>query len=696
MATQLRNCLVRCGASGFAVDYWGHRDFVGAPQKTSSPLPRAPRPSPPPSKSRVLRETSWHPALTSPFRFPRTPPGAHFLTHAHSDHLVGLKNDWRSPTGAKIYCTAITEALILRKYPKLLDGPTSIVTLATDQPTVVDLGGTGELLTVTAIDAGHCPGSVGFLFEGTCGRIYHTGDFRREDWCVAGDDGKSANIPECLTRAPLDLLLLDNTYCNPAYRFPSRAAAQAAVVSLIVDRYPDREVVLGLDSLGKEPLIAAVAAATGQPVRCTKERFDAAAAARDASLRADEEVPVLADDDDDDDDDGNASPDLRQYDGLGLRGSTEYSAAPRDGTMAFDASAKGRVWAFPKQRVTRDMLTARAVNSGRKVLGILPTGWAATGAAGLPSTLVGEDTRTAGGGNAAGGASADDDDDEPAVVRAVPYSLHAPYEELRAIVRALAPVAVVGNTKPPRSPNAPANDPETFFSRLLSDPRSSDDDDDDDDEDEKSDDAGFLDGKENDGDGHGIVRVFDAGAKAKKNAAPVSKIAPIVAPRRMALARSAPGLAKTPPPVAPVPSRDDEDEEDASADAATSPAASASVSIAPTASGDSNGGCSLDAPLDGTETARIRDDPGVDSCLSTMTSAANDDRLRERQSAVAFARALIDGDGAAKGAKRWAKAAARAAAKASDGAGGDGKKRRRLPAGWAVRAGTGARTRTRC
>ena len=372
------------------MDYWGHRDFVGAPKKTPSPLPRAPHPSPPPSKSRVLRETSWHPALTSPFRSPRTPPGAHFLTHAHSDHLVGLKNDWRSPTGAKIYCTAITEALILRKYPKLLDGPTSIVTLAADQPTVVDLGGTGELLTVTAIDAGHCPGSVGFLFEGTCGRIYHTGDFRREDWCApVGDDGKSANIPECLTRAPLDLLLLDNTYCNPAYRFPSRAAAQAAVVSLIVDRYPDREVVLGLDSLGKEPLVAAVAAATGQPVRCTKERFDAAEAARDASCRADEEVSVMADDDDDDDGLG-----------LGLRGrTTKYSAAPSDGTMAFDATAKGRVWAFPKQRVTRDMLTARAANSGRKVLGILPTGWAATGARGLPSTLVGEDAARRGAGH---------------------------------------------------------------------------------------------------------------------------------------------------------------------------------------------------------------------------------------------------------------------------------------------------------
>ena len=269
----------------------------------------------------------------------------------------------------------------------------------------------------------------------------------------------------------------------------------------------------------------------GPTVRCTKERFDAAAAARDASLRADEEVRFG----------GRRRRRRRRRERITRPASVRrarapridrVSSAPRDGTMAFDASAKGRVWAFPKQRVTRDMLTARAVNSGRKVLGILPTGWAATGAAGLPSTLVGEDTRTAGG--AYHPSSADDDDDEPAVVRAVPYSLHAPYEELRAIVRALAPVAVVGNTKPPRSPNAPANDPETFFVRLLSDPRGSDDDDDDD-EDEKSDDAGFLDGKENDGDGHGIVRVFDAGAEAKKSGKECLQDPPIVAPRRMAI-----------------------------------------------------------------------------------------------------------------------------------------------------------------
>ena len=33
-------------------------------------------------------------------------------------------------------------------------------------------------ITVTAIDANHCPGSAMFLFEGSFGRILYTGDFR--------------------------------------------------------------------------------------------------------------------------------------------------------------------------------------------------------------------------------------------------------------------------------------------------------------------------------------------------------------------------------------------------------------------------------------------------------------------------------------------------------------------------------------
>ena len=42
----------------------------------------------------------------------------------------------------------------------------------------VDRCGSHVTITVTTIDANHCPGSAMFLFEGYFGRILYTGDFR--------------------------------------------------------------------------------------------------------------------------------------------------------------------------------------------------------------------------------------------------------------------------------------------------------------------------------------------------------------------------------------------------------------------------------------------------------------------------------------------------------------------------------------
>ena len=38
--------------------------------------------------------------------------------------------------------------------------------------------GSDVTITVTTLDANHCPGSAMFLFEGYFGRILYTGDFR--------------------------------------------------------------------------------------------------------------------------------------------------------------------------------------------------------------------------------------------------------------------------------------------------------------------------------------------------------------------------------------------------------------------------------------------------------------------------------------------------------------------------------------
>ena len=181
------------------------------------------------------------------------------------------------------------------------------------------------------------------------------------------------------------------------------------------------------------------------------------------------------------------------------------------------------------------MLTARAANSGRKVCGILPTGWAATGAKGMPSVLVGEGGAGAGDDGRERGDSVEDefffrDGDEPAVIRAVPYSLHAPYEELESIVRSLAPVSVVGNTRPPKSPDAPAIDPENFFGRLLSDPPDDEEDDEEsldaDGYDMKEDDdvAGFVEGKENNEVGHRIVDVLTSAKDTRVGKKPASDL----------------------------------------------------------------------------------------------------------------------------------------------------------------------------
>ena len=64
-------------------------------------------------------------AVTSPMRLPNTPfcvdsfhggdTSYHpifFLTHAHADHLAGLGPQWAA---GRLYCTAITKALIVRK-----------------------------------------------------------------------------------------------------------------------------------------------------------------------------------------------------------------------------------------------------------------------------------------------------------------------------------------------------------------------------------------------------------------------------------------------------------------------------------------------------------------------------------------------------------------------------------------------------
>ncbi|KAK4688867.1 hypothetical protein P7C73_g1215, partial [Tremellales sp. Uapishka_1] len=137
------------------------------------------------------------------------------LTHVHSDHLLGLSDGF---TG-KIICSADTKRMLLALEPEkervhLEDGireekrlkyaglarknavdrivgllmreygfaaADSLVQEAIPygHPTVFELG-YGEKVTITLLDAGHCPGSTMFLITSPDKAVLHTGDIRAD------------------------------------------------------------------------------------------------------------------------------------------------------------------------------------------------------------------------------------------------------------------------------------------------------------------------------------------------------------------------------------------------------------------------------------------------------------------------------------------------------------------------------------
>lgn len=169
-----------------------------------------------------------------------------FLSHAHSDHTVGLTSSWKNH---KIYCSEITKNIVVHKLGVRSD---LLVGLPVDIPITISMDEYGqEKLTVTLIDANHCPGAVMFLFEGYFGTVLYTGDFRFH---------KSMLEHHTLKDKTIDKLYLDNTYCDPQCSFPTRSKASYKVLE-IVQKHLKRnfKIVIGVKSLGKEDLLVNVA-----------------------------------------------------------------------------------------------------------------------------------------------------------------------------------------------------------------------------------------------------------------------------------------------------------------------------------------------------------------------------------------------------------------------------------------------------
>ncbi|KAH7913856.1 DRMBL-domain-containing protein [Hygrophoropsis aurantiaca] len=195
------------------------------------------------------------PIAVDAFRY-GTIPGvtAYFLTHAHSDHYTNLSSNWKS---GPIYCSEDTANLIIHM---LAVDPKWVNKLPMDTPTVIP---NTEGVSVTLIEANHCPGSCLFFFEGqqtvNAGdsafkssfvgstkifRYLHCGDFRASPRHVLHPAVKGRYI---------DHIYLDTTYLDHKYTFPPQPLVISACAEL-ARRIVSGEAISPADSSGKRML----------------------------------------------------------------------------------------------------------------------------------------------------------------------------------------------------------------------------------------------------------------------------------------------------------------------------------------------------------------------------------------------------------------------------------------------------------
>ncbi|KAF5208458.1 5' exonuclease Apollo [Thalictrum thalictroides] len=195
----------------------------------------------------------------------------YFLTHLHSDHTKGLSSNWKN---GPLVCSPITAKLIPAKFPgfdlsllKVFEiGPTYTL------PLLSPFTGREIQVQVTLIDADHCPGAVMYLFRGDkfCCKLY-TGDFRWEPTSERALLGKT-RLLDALGNDKIDLLYLDNTYCNPLYSFPPREVIAKQIIDIIAS-HPEHDVVISVNTLGKEDLLVCISRALNIKIWVWPERL---------------------------------------------------------------------------------------------------------------------------------------------------------------------------------------------------------------------------------------------------------------------------------------------------------------------------------------------------------------------------------------------------------------------------------------
>lgn len=156
----------------------------------------------------------------------------YFLSHCHTDHMRGLSN-WNfqksllERPNVYLYATPISVRILNHLYPQL---EAKLIEIATSDSTLIKIPYKNTQLTVTALPAGHCPGSVMFLFETASKNILYTGDYR----VSASDLRKYKAFYSMGEVKRIDKMYLDTTFFKPSYyKLPPRSDSISKICTVI-------------------------------------------------------------------------------------------------------------------------------------------------------------------------------------------------------------------------------------------------------------------------------------------------------------------------------------------------------------------------------------------------------------------------------------------------------------------------------
>ena len=119
-------------------------------------------------------------------------------------------------------------------------------------------------MTVTLVDANHCPGSVMFHFEGSFGQILYTGDFKYSHDLYR-------NLTLAVPHLDINHLYFDNTNWNRG-NLPSREEAINRIFK-IIENHPGHKILIGLYHVGKEYLLESITNELDTPIFVSRKRY---------------------------------------------------------------------------------------------------------------------------------------------------------------------------------------------------------------------------------------------------------------------------------------------------------------------------------------------------------------------------------------------------------------------------------------